>query len=534
MARDMYPEAKGVLDVALGGDHPASGGVSAVVLRAVTEIMMDRPDDALKDLSDPSVGDQHDAPLWRALAYARQGKWGQARDGFKRSDSSVATLPIDLQRVTLKEEMRSAIEVGDYSSASSQLNDFKTIGVPHDLQPAMSVLMGRLAEGLGHPDDALTAYQAAADSWDRRAAAQGELRETLLRYSLGDLKREDVVSRLETLTTVWRGDDTEIEALQMLARLYTEEGRYRNSFYVMRSALASHPNSDMTRRIQQEAAKTFDALFLAGKGDTLPAIDALALFYDFRELTPIGRRGDEMIRRLADRLVSVDLLDQAADLLQYQVDNRLEGAAKAQVATRLAVVYLMNHKADRALAALRTTRTADLSDDLRNQRLLLEARAIADMGRYDLALEVIGNVDGREAIRLRSDIYWAAKRWRESAEQIELMYGERWKDWRPLNEVEQSDILRAEIGYAIGEDALGMGRFRDKYAAKMAETPDAHAFQIASAPLGAGSTEFTAVAHAAAAVDTLDSFLHDMRARYPDFERCGASPGGSRAFGVQR
>jgi hypothetical protein len=56
----------------------------------------------------------------------------------------------------------------------------------------------------------------------------------------------------------------------------------------------------------------------------------------------------------------------------------------------------------------------------------------------------------------------------------------------------------------------------------MAGTPDAHAFQIASAPLGAGSTEFTAVAHAAAAVDTLDSFLHDMRARYPDLN--GAAP----------
>ena len=103
----------------------------------------------------------------------------------------------------------------------------------------------------------------------------------------------------------------------------------------------------MTRRIQDEAAETFDALFLAGKGDALPAIDALGLFYDFRELTPIGRRGDEMIRRLADRLVSVDLLDQAAELLQYQVDNRLQGAARAQVATRLAVIYLMNHKPDR-------------------------------------------------------------------------------------------------------------------------------------------------------------------------------------------
>ena len=73
----------------------------------------------------------------------------------------------------------------------------------------------------------------------------------------------------------------------------------------------------------------------------MPPIDALSLFYDFRELTPVGRRGDEMIRKLADRLVSVDLLDQAAELLQHQVDNRLQGAARAQVAVRLAVIYLM-------------------------------------------------------------------------------------------------------------------------------------------------------------------------------------------------
>ena len=516
IARDMYPEAKGVLDVALTEEHPAAEKVTATVLRALAEIMINRPDDALKDLSDPAVGDQHDAPLWRALVYARQGKWGQARDGFKSSEASVATLPVELQRVALKDEMRSEIEVGDFNSASGQLNDFQTIGVPHDLEPAMSVLIGRLAEGMGRNEDALAAYRTAADSWDRRAAAQGELRKTLLRYSLGDLKRDDVISQLERLTTIWRGDDTEIEALQMLARLYTDEGHYRDSFYAMRSALAARPNSDMTRRIQQEAAKTFDVLFLSGKGDSLPAIDALALFYDFRELTPIGRRGDEMIRRLADRLVAVDLLDQAADLLQYQVDNRLQGAARAQVASRLAVIYLLNRKADRALATLRATRTADLSEELRNQRLLLEARALSDMGRHDLAIEVISNVDGRLSIRLRSDIYWAARRWRESAEQIELMYGERWKDWQPLNEVERADILRAEVGYALGEDALGLDRFREKYAAKMAGTPDAHAFQVASAPLGASGAEFTTIAHAAAAFDTLDAFLRDMQSRYPD------------------
>src|SRR5262249_50013121 len=157
----------------------------------------------------------------------------------------------------------------------------------------------------------------------------------VLRQSIGDLKRPDAIIGLEMLTAVWRGDETEIEALQLLARLYTEEGRYRDAFHVLRTALKAHPNSELTRRMQEAAAATFDGLFLAGMGDPLPAIDAPALFYDFRELTPIGRRGDEMIRRLADRLVAVDLLDQAAELLQHQVDHRLQGAARAQVATRL-------------------------------------------------------------------------------------------------------------------------------------------------------------------------------------------------------
>ena len=128
----------------------------------------------------------------------------------------------------------------------------------------------------------------------------------------------------------------------------------------------------------------------------------------------------------------------------------------------------MNKKADRALAVLRGTRTANVSDELRSQRLLLEGRALSDTGRPDLALEVIANLDGREVTRLRSDILWSAKRWDESAEQIELMYGDRYKDFAPLSDVEQQDILRAEIGYALSSDAFGLARFREKYAAKMA------------------------------------------------------------------
>ena len=132
------------------------------------------------------------------------------------------------------------------------------------------------------------------------------------------------------------------------------------------------PNSELSRQSQDAASALFAEIYLGSKGDDMKPVDALAMFYEFRELTPIGRRGDEMIRRLADRLALIDLLDQAAELLQYQVDKRLEGAARAQVAARLAMVYLTNRKPDRAIAALRLTRIADLSGELRQQRLLLE------------------------------------------------------------------------------------------------------------------------------------------------------------------
>jgi hypothetical protein len=528
LARDLSAEAKAVLTVALS-DKKDDPDASGVVLKAVADIMLERPEDALKELLDPRIGDQFDAPIWRAVANAGLGKWPEAYAAFKNVAAAISALPAELQRIALTSELRADIEVHDFGGADHVLNEIKTVGVPLAMAPAMDVLVGRLKEALGRNSDALTNYRAAANSHDRRAAAQGRLREILLRYTIGDMGKKDVITALETLTTVWRGDETEAEGLKLLAHLYTEEKHYRAAFHVMRSALLVFPNSEYTRAIQDEASVTFDSLFLGGKADALPPIEALGLFYDYRDLTPVGRRGDEMIRRLADRLVSVDLLDQAAELLQHQVEHRLQGGARAQVATRLAVIYLMNHKPDRAIATLRASRTAELSTELRDQRLLLEARALSETGRHDLALELIVNIDSHEATRLRSDILWSARRWRAAAEQIEILYGDRWREFTPLTETERYDILRAAIGYSLGDEPIGLARFRERYAAKMADTPDRRAFDIVSAPMGSANAEFKDIARKIAGVDSLEAFLRDMRTRYPESSAISRAPVADKA-----
>jgi tetratricopeptide (TPR) repeat protein len=516
LARGMHAEAKGVLDMVAGDERLIAEDGSPLVLRAVASLMLGRTAEAQKDLAHTIVGNRHDAPLWRAVMFAQQGKWTEARAGFRAFDNAIATLPVELQREICKQALRAAIEVRDFGDAANRLHEFETLGVPRELAGELDVLKGRVAEGLGRLADALTYYQAAAGTSERPAAARARLREISLRHAIGEVKREDAVTALEELTTGWRGDETEAEALALLARFYGEEGRYRDEFHLMRVALLAHPQSEMTRRIQDDAATAFEALFLTPKGDTIPAIDALSLFYDFRNLTPVGRRGDEMIRRLADRLVSMDLLDQAAELLQHQVDHRLQGAARAQVAVRLAVIYLMARKPDRSIQSLRLSRAGDLPTELRNQRLMIESRALSETGRPDVALEVVANLDGREVERLRADILWKARRWRAAAEQIEKLLGERWRDSAPLTEAERADVLRAAIGYALAEETIGLDRFRQKYLARVGDGADKRAFEIVTAPFAASAPEFTEIAKAIAAIDTLDAFLRDIKARFPE------------------
>ena len=516
MAHGFYPEAKGESEFLLTDPGPKSDEPVAVVVHAVASILCDRPDLALKDLASPAIGNNYDLQLWKAMAFARQGKWADAREKFKNVEFAVASLPLELQRIVTMDAMRAAIEVKDYAGAAKRRAELDVIGVPAEIAPGVAVLRGRLAEALGNERDALDDYRSAADFADRKSAAEAKQYEIVLKQKRNEITPQDAQKELETLQAVWRGDSTEVKTLQMLSLIYVENGRYSDSLMAARTATRLEPNSDLSRSAQDNASALFSQVFLTAKGDDLPPIEALGMFFEFRELTPIGRRGDEMIRRLAERLVAVDLLDQAAELLQYQVDKRLEGSARAQVAARLAMVYLANRKPSMALTALHATRIADLSGELRQQRLLLEARADSDLGRHDLGLDIVSNLSGREAIRLRSDIYWAARRWRESSEQIELYYGERWRDFKPLNPVEKSDIIRAVVGYALADDTIGLARFREKYAPLMSGESDRLAFDTASKPAAASSGEFAAIAKMAASVDTLDGFIREMKTRFPD------------------
>src|SRR4029077_16078475 len=90
---------------------------------------------------------------------------------------------------------------------------------------------------------------------------------------------------------------------------------------------------------------------------------------------------------------------------------------------------------------------------------------------------------------------------------------------------EKADIIRAGIGYSLAEDAIGIARLREKYAAKMENGAEKTAFDTATKLASSNSSDFIAIAKMAASVDTLDGFIREMKVRFPEVASRQPLPG---------
>ncbi|MGL5448040.1 MAG: hypothetical protein ACRDBL_12090, partial [Rhabdaerophilum sp.] len=248
----------------------------------------------------------------------------------------------------------------------------------------------------------------------------------------------------------------------------------------------------------------------------LSKVEALAIYQEFRTLVPPGRRGDEIARRLADRLFDLDLVTEASDILEHQVRNRLDGVARSVVATRLALMHLQNRQPVKALTMLSETRLSSLPVELKRARRLLEARALGEVFRTELAVEVLANETGEDVDRLRADIHWKGKQWREAGESYERVLGDAWQGEAALTDQQRLDVLRSGLAYVLAEEALSLDRLRSKFMAKMAKSDDAGAFNLIALENYSNPRGFREAARNIVNADTLTEFLAAYRKRYPE------------------
>ncbi len=94
LARALYPEAKAhARPCAWPMPKPGAETPVVLILHSVASTLMGRPERGLKDLANPALGNNYDPQLWKALAFARQGRWAEAREKFKNAEFAITALP---------------------------------------------------------------------------------------------------------------------------------------------------------------------------------------------------------------------------------------------------------------------------------------------------------------------------------------------------------------------------------------------------------------------------------------------------------
>lgn len=512
LANRFAAEALGLINLIQTSDPALRGDIQLATMRAAADYMMGRYRDAHNDLAGPSFDSDRHAALWRGLTEAALENWSAAHTYLEQAVPVLKKYGPEWQARARLVNAQAALGMGRLEVADAAM-----MRVPHDLSKIdaleAKLIKARIEAAENHYPAAAAGFTEVVNGGDDRLAAQAIFYQTNAALAAGIIEPKQGIDVLERLRYRWRGDALELKTLRKLASLYFGERKWQPGLKTLRVATQNFVGQEQAHAAQDDMRAAFANLFIKGGADKLPPVESLSIFYDNIDLTPIGADGDDMIRRMVDRLVAVDLLAPAAKLLSYQVENRLDGVAKAQVSTKLAAIYLMDHKPQAAVDALHHSQVSGLPDQDGHARMILEARAFAGLKQWDNALDLIAVDDQADTRRLRADIYWEAGNWAMAGQKTEEILGGRWSDPLPLSDSERGQVLRLAVSYSLANDEASLDRLRQHFAPKMQNTPDGSTFTVLSQEIDMHGLAFRDAAAKIASVDTLQAFMKDFGKR---------------------
>lgn len=483
ISHGMAADALGVLEVALKQDPKIGADVGYIGLRAAAHYLLGHYASAKPDfehvhlINDPSV-----AP-WRAGIAAAKGDWLASYKLIRDTRGIVASFPKWLKTRFQLIGAESALAVKDTDGAKLWLDALRGSALQAKDAQYVKFLSGHALRLQGKPSAAKSLWREVIHSGDRRVRAKAAFALVNADLKTKQTDRKKAIETLEGLAFSWRGDAFEFDLKRRLGDIHAEEGEYRASLLRLRQAASHFKEVEGASAIAEDMRKRFRSLFLDGNADKLPPVKALALYEEFRELTPAGSDGDEMIRKLADRLAKIDLLSEAGRLLEHQVRFRLTGVERSRVGSRLAVLRMLNREPAKAVEALKLSEAEELPKKLEFQRRYLKVRAYGDNNEPEKGLELLTGDVSHEAEMLRLALHWKNADWEDVAGTVRRIIPQKSVD--VLDPKYADLVLRWGIALTMVNDTDGLTSLRDRFGPAMEKTKYKEAFKaIAGVEIG--------------------------------------------------
>ncbi len=508
-------EALGVLRIRGEEDEASRNQPAQRLYTAMSLFILGRYEDAVAELEDDVFRSNDEGVFWRSVSgFAGSDLSGEVLRGLRATVGIPDPYP-DALRIPLSLwALEGTLQVGDTPAAEKLIEAIRAEDLTPEQENKVKFLAARAARINGDDEIAIGLFEQAAVGPDRPTAARAAVKRTEMLLELGRLEPAAAAAELEELRYAWRGGEFEFDLLRRLGTLYLRSGQFRDGLNTLRQAATYFRSHPLAPRVTETMVEAFNALFLEGIADKMPPVTAIAIYDEFKELTPPGRLGDRMIQNLADRLASVDLFDSAAELLDAQIKFRLAGPERARVGARLALIHLLNREYERALAALDQSEDIGISEDLSRQRRQLRARAMIGMGDDIAALALIEEDEDLPAEQLRAEVYWDRQDWREASKSFRNIIDLVGIDQsQPLSERDSLYVLNYVIALTLDGNERAVARVNRDYGSAMAQTELAEPFKLIATPETFGAIDIGQVADKVEEAEDFGAFLASYKER---------------------
>ena len=409
-------------------------------LSGIANFLANRYEQAVEDFSYGHLSTNNEAVFWRTLSEAAieyKDEYGGILLSFI---SLIRDYPDEIKDRIALVGAQVALNAGDDLSTQNFIDILKNSRHPGRLVPAVHYLTGKKLVLQGSPMSAINEYRRILplDSLKYTSLARKEIVELGLKLNLFPL--DNAISEFERLRYAWGERTFKLSLLDGLADMYARQKDFANALRTLQE-LKNYADYEDKPAVDDRMVRLFENIYIHNEADNLPALKSLALYHDYEWLAPKSPQYNTIILKLSDRLVAVDLLDRAESLLTNQLRTvPMTPIDRAKIGTRLALIYLFNHKEGEALLMLDDTQSDAIPQTLALQRKIIRAKALTALNRQEEALKLLKNDYSKNAILLKSEIFWNAGLWGPASDNLKYLV-EKPTPGQPLSEEQINYIL---------------------------------------------------------------------------------------------
>lgn len=445
-------------------------------LTGVAAFLMKRYNMAFSIFSKPEFANDPEKSLWKILSETDDSEDNSAL--ILRDLSYFHSYPEMIKRTLFLRALDYANRKQNEDLMQKLLTLVKELRADNDLIAAQNYYEAEKVRMQGYFKSALPLFLNAARSGSNYFSAMARFQIADFNSRVADAKQAPIILEFERLKYAWGERNFKIKVLNKLVELYLKTNDFHQALSTLQ--LISSLSSKQKSVVEQRMIQIMEELYYYNNDSQFNPIKALALFDDFGYLISRSPYQTAITIKLADRLVAVDLLDRAYNLLSrylFENKNKLSHEEISAMGGRMALINMFKHDELSALQDLDRTRFSDIPETLAVQRKIIEAKAYVQLGNPQKALAMLKNNTSRNAILLKSEIYWNSGQWDKASDMLRLLVEKPEKD-KPLTEEQIRFVLDWITALKQAKKETVIVRVRNTFLPYFEKTPYISLFNI--------------------------------------------------------